>query len=164
MVIDEMSIKSGKKSGQPTKLTPKLQKKFCDLVAEGNYYQPICGYCGITYACFREWMTRGEQDKNTNQVTIYSKFFDAVACSNTIAEVNAVQAWQKCLNNPEHPDWKAARDFLARRYPDRWSSKEERKCSGYLDINFSKLSDEELNKIAESELSNDELRQLYDEK
>lgn len=47
--------------GRPCKLTPELQKRLCDAIAAGNYYEAACGYAGIDYTTFRRWMERGEK-------------------------------------------------------------------------------------------------------
>jgi len=102
--------------GQPTKLTPATQKLLCEAIAAGNYYEAACSYAGISYATFALWMRLGKRAKKGK----YFKFFKAIKKAEGDAEVTVVAQWRKQI--PEN--WQAARDFLARRYPERWAPKE----------------------------------------
>jgi len=50
----------------------------------------------------------------------YFKFFKAIMKAKGDSEVTVVAQWRKQI--PEN--WQAARDFLARRFPERWAPKE----------------------------------------
>lgn len=108
--------------GRPSKLTDELQEKLCDRLRQGNYYEAACGAVGIEYQTFRNWMQRGEQAKSGK----YFEFFEAVTRAEYEAEARMVEMWQAQM--PE--DWRAARDFLARRYPERWLNRERLEHSG----------------------------------
>ena len=109
-------------SGRPTKLTPELQKRLCDAIAEGNYYKAACGCAGIHYAVFRRWMQRGAKARRG----IFREFRDSVLKAESEAEANAVAKWKAHM--PEN--WQACRDFLARRYPKRWANQESVELKG----------------------------------
>lgn len=100
-----------------SKMTPALVDIFCRLVAMGNYYRAVCNAVGITYETFNIWMRLGRV--NSDPTNPYRQFYDKVMEANARAEVFAVQQWR---NHFEH-DYRAARDFLARRFPDRWASR-----------------------------------------
>ena len=97
---------------RPSKLTPEVQEKICNAIRAGNYYEAACGYAGIGYSTFRVWMIKGEKAKTGK----YREFMDAVMRAEYEAEARMVAQWQKHM--PE--DYRAIRDFLERRYPDRW--------------------------------------------
>ena len=102
--------------GQPTKLTPETQKKLCDAISAGNYLVAACGYADVSYGTFALWMRLGRKARKGK----YFKFFKAVRKAETDAEVTVVAQWRKLIPS----SWQAARDFLARRYPERWAPKE----------------------------------------
>jgi hypothetical protein len=104
------------RGGQPTKLTPATQKMLCEAIAAGNYYEAACAYAGISYAAFARWMRLGKKAKKGK----YFKFFKTIKKVEADAEVTVVAQWRKQIPT----SWQAARDFLARRFPERWAPKE----------------------------------------
>ena len=110
------------KMGRPTKLNPEVQKRICDAVSAGNYYEPASVYAGITYTTMRNWILRGEEAKSG----IYFEFVEALTRAEATAEVRIVAQWQAQIPI----DWHAARDFLERRYGDRWGRKEKQEVTG----------------------------------
>lgn len=100
------------------KLTPELFDTFVRLVKMGNYYIACCNAVGIRYETFRSWMKMG--DASPDPENIYRLFYLAVREADAYAEVYAVSAWKKHF----HHDYRAARDFLARRYPSRWAEQQ----------------------------------------
>ena len=93
-------------------MTPEVIKRLTEAIRAGNYYEAACGYAGIHYSTFRKWMQKGETAKSGK----YREFFEAVTRAEYEAEVRMVAQWQKHM--PE--DYRAIRDFLERRYPERW--------------------------------------------
>lgn len=100
---------------RPSKLTSEVTKRLTEAIRAGNYYEAACGYAGIHYSTFRKWMQKGETAKSGK----FRKFFEAITRAEYEAEVRMVALWQKHM--PE--DYRAIRDFLERRYPDRWGRK-----------------------------------------
>jgi len=97
---------------RPSKLTPEVTKRLTEAIRAGNYYEAACGYAGIHYSTFRKWMQKGETAKSGK----FREFFEAITRAEYEAEVRMVAQWQKHM--PE--DYRAIRDFLERRYPERW--------------------------------------------
>jgi hypothetical protein len=112
--------------GRPSKLTPEVQQRLCDAIAAGNYYQAACGYAGISYKVFREWMLKGEKARSGQ----FRDFRDAVTKAKTDAEVQVVAFWRAQLPS----DWRACRDFLARRYPQRWGPMQRHEMKAKADV------------------------------
>lgn len=106
-----------KSKGRPSKLTPETRKRLFDAIKAGCYYDVACRYAGISYATFRNWINKGEKSKSGE----FFDFLEALKQAEAEAEVRMVMLWQSKM--PE--DWKAARDFLARRYPERWAQKDK---------------------------------------
>lgn len=112
----------GRLMAAPTKLTPKVQETICAAIADGNYYEPACALAGIDYATFRRWMAEGALAKTGAK----REFCDAVTRAEADAETAIVAMWKKHM--PE--DWAACRDFLARRHPGRWGSRDKHEHTG----------------------------------
>jgi hypothetical protein len=102
--------------GRKTKLTDEVQKRFVDAIRAGNYYETACHYAGIDYSTFRRWMQKGEEQKSG----AFREFCEAVKKAEAESEMRMVTLWQKqAVDN-----WQAARDFLERRFPDRWGRRD----------------------------------------
>ncbi len=69
-----------------------------------------CGVCG-TDARAVPWRLPPDEDR-------YLQFLHRVTRAETSAEVAAVTAWRGAFAD----DWRAARDYLVRRRPDRWAA------------------------------------------
>lgn|SRR5215471_917121 len=102
--------------GRPSKLTDAVRERIATAVGSGNYLEAAAGYAGISRATFWRWMERGERER-TGQ---YRAFRDAIREAEARAEVRMVAQWQQAI--PE--DWRAAAEFLARRFPDRWARRD----------------------------------------
>lgn len=96
----------------PTKLSPGVQETICKTIAAGNYREPACALAGIGLTTFHRWMAEGEQAKSGAK----REFWEAVTRAEAEAEERVVALWQARIPD----DWQAARDFLARRHPERW--------------------------------------------
>ena len=103
--------------GRPDALTPEKQERLCTAIRAGNYYQAACNYAGVHYASFRRWMAKGKKAKQGR----FRSFCEAIRKAEADAEVTIVAQWRQQI--PEN--WQAARDFLGRRFPERWGPKEK---------------------------------------
>lgn len=118
--------------GRNSKLTDELQAEFCRLIAQGIYVRQACDVIGITEQTIYNWMARGSAEilrlennprsKPLTKEAPFVKFFREVKKAENMAEVRAVMQWQQAIKDG---DWRAAKDFLARRFPDRWSQRLE---------------------------------------
>lgn len=86
-----------------------------DALEKGNYREAAAAYGGISYKTFADWMNKGE--RRTGR---YREFRNAVLAAETEAESKIVEQWRAQIPT----NWQAARDFLARRFPDRWGNKD----------------------------------------
>lgn len=105
-----------RKVGRPSKLTPDVKRRLLDAIRAGNYYEAACRYAGISPSTFYRWMERGQR-ANSGQ---FREFWEAVTHAEAEAEVRMVTQWQAQIPH----DWRAARDFLARRFPKRWAQQQ----------------------------------------
>lgn len=114
--------------GRKTRLTPERQARICQAITAGAHLNTAARFGGITYQTFAVWMAKGD----TPGREPYSSFREAVLRAEVEAEVRMVAAWQSHgIGTRENPgDWRALRDLLARRHPDRWMPREGREISG----------------------------------
>ncbi len=111
-------------AGRPTALTDDVQQHMVAAIEAGNYYEAACQRAGIGYGTFRQWMKWGDSQAKDRER--YRQFRNAVLEAEGRAEVRIVAQWQQQI--PEN--WQAARDFLARRFPERWANREKVEHSG----------------------------------
>jgi hypothetical protein len=104
-----------RRAGRRSKLTPAAQRRLLDAIRSGSYYEPACRVAGISFQTFRNWLMRGEREKSGP----YFDFFEAVKAAEAEAELRAVTLWSKAMPK----DWRAAKEFLERRHPSRWSQR-----------------------------------------
>jgi hypothetical protein len=99
--------------GRPSRLTPDRQNRLCEAIAAGNYYQDACVYAGVSYPSLRRWLAKGSKARRGR----FRRLYEAVQQAEATCEVAVVALWQTFMAE----DWRAARDFLARRWPKHWA-------------------------------------------
>lgn len=109
-------------SGRPSKLTPDRRKTLIDAIKAGNHIVRACHFAGIDASTFYKWKKKAETSKSGE----YFDFVKEIEEAESQSQVRMVAQWQAQIPN----DWRAAREFLARRFPDEWSSLEKREISG----------------------------------
>jgi hypothetical protein len=117
-VAPAVSVEAPKKRrrGQPTRCTPELTKIICASISSGNYLWVAAKTAGISRDTLQDWKRRGAEGEQP-----YARFladFDQ-------AEINCEAALVKKWHDAAPADWRAARDLLARRFPERWSERWE---------------------------------------
>jgi transposase len=118
-------------AGRQSKLTPEVQELICKALRGGNYFETACRFAGVSPTTALEWIARGEGREPRRRATKeYAEFAEAVRAAESHCEVRTVAQWQD--NIPE--SWQAARDFLARRFPDRWGNRETIRVNIYQEV------------------------------
>lgn len=106
---------------RPTKLTPDIQHAIVEAMRAGNYFEAACTCAGVSVAAGYEWRQRGQGTHPSRSAEpVYVEFAEAISKAEAEAEQRIVGLWQAQIPG----DWRAARDFLARRFPGRWGPKE----------------------------------------
>lgn len=122
---------------RPTKYTPETAKKVCDAIRAGNYKEAAARYAGLNPETVNQWLRR------------YPEFSAMVHEAEAAAEVRIVAQWQQQI--PQN--WQAAKDFLARRYPERWAETHkivqqvEKELGKALDLLADNLSEDEYARV-----------------
>lgn len=119
--------------GRPDKLEPHRAERIIELLRAGNFRETAARASGVHDATFHRWMERGEKAQEDfdrqlrehpdREPTIeaseqkYRDFRKACIEAETHAELDMVARFQLGAVK----DWKAAENFLSRRYKDRWA-------------------------------------------
>jgi hypothetical protein len=102
--------------GRPTALTPKVRDVIVMAVAEGCPLGSACAAAGVSATAGYEWLRRGRGQGARPNAPVYAQFADALARAEAESEAALVRHWYVAAAS----DWRAARDLLARRFPERW--------------------------------------------
>ncbi len=114
MATDE----NGGKLGRPSKFTPEVIGELERNISAGLPYEVACKLSGIAYSTYRNWVIAAEgKDADPDLLD----FLERVRRAETRAEATLIARWL----NKTADDWRASRDYLARRWPERWASKME---------------------------------------
>jgi len=114
-------------AGRRTLLTPEVQEKICEHLRLGNFFEIACEAAGVSASTGYDWRRRGEgRAKNRPCNELYAAFVNAV----NEAERKAEQQQAARFYMAGKDDWRAAAEFLARRYPGRWSETRRQEISG----------------------------------
>ena len=140
------------KPGAPTTLTREILTEFAALMAAGNYFSTVCAYMDIPEKVAYDWRNKGDagDDATGPDPNLYREFSKSVTRAEARAEVRAAALLQQASQDrvvdmpvvetigkdgatrlaPDisklfvQGDWRAIAEFMARRYPKRWSKAE----------------------------------------
>ena len=104
--------KGGRPKGSGIKLTPETQRTILGAVRAGNFLTVASNLAGIDPDTLAGWIKKGEKG-----VEPYASFVKEFRRAEIEGEVTLVALWKRAA--PE--DWRAAKELLAKRYPERWS-------------------------------------------
>ncbi len=112
---------------KPTDCTEAVTAKIAAAVLSGMHLSPAAEANGVPAETACEWMRRGEnRHRSRPENALYAQFAAKIREAEAGAERAAVTYWRAQI-----PDnWQAARDFLARRFPQRWANVEKQQHSG----------------------------------
>lgn len=109
-------------------------------IRAGNYVTVACRMAGIGERTFYDWRAyalnigkrideaeeQGLEVELTDEETEYLTWWKEVQLAEAEAEVRLVTQWASAAST----DWRAARDLLARRHPDRWREQTATELTG----------------------------------
>ena len=107
---------------RPTKMTEDVRKRLVDAVKAGNHITRACEYAGISKMTYYRWKAKASTARSGEYFDLMQELEEA----ESQAQIRMVAQWQAQIPN----DWRAAREFLARRFPDDWSPTEKQEISG----------------------------------
>lgn len=96
---------------------PKFRANFLRLLRAGNTIKGTCRVMGVHPRMYWVWTKKGREDPESE---IYGGWEEE--CQEAIHQGQAalVSSWMKAAVDG---DWRAAKELLARRYPDEWGDK-----------------------------------------
>ncbi|MGO9605653.1 MAG: hypothetical protein ACLQAT_20085 [Candidatus Binataceae bacterium] len=89
-----------------------IGRKIVAAIAGGNFVSTACRLAGISTATLDKWLKRGEKGEQP-----FKDFAQAYRDAESECESVLVEKWKDAA--PE--DWRAAKELLAKRWPERWS-------------------------------------------
>ena len=101
-----------------TKLTPELQKEFCNAIENGSSILGACGYVGISEKTYYNWIERAEEAKTR---TKFVKFKEAV----DKAKAKALHNFEQVITRASLEHWQAAAWMLERRHSNLYGKREK---------------------------------------
>jgi transposase len=100
-------------AGRPSKLTPEIQERICQLIRAGNTVEIASEASGITPTTFYNWMQKGADGRQP-----YADFSKAIEQVRAEAEAILVGRIQRAAQSGS---WRAATWLLERQWPERWA-------------------------------------------
>lgn len=115
-------------AGQPPKIKkPGVKEKLLFALDKGASYQICCGFAGIAYQTFREWIKRGESISHLTDEEISQHpdkiYYDFIQDVRSV-ESNAALKWLDKIDAASKFHWQAAAWKLERRYPNVYGKAE----------------------------------------
>lgn len=90
--------------GRPSKRTPALERKICQLIAKGNTRAASARSCGISESTLQQW------------IATFPEFLERIKKADADAEIAMVAQ----IKRSSRRSWFAAAWWLERRHPNRW--------------------------------------------
>jgi len=133
--------------GRKTRLTTDVQNRIVDALAIGASRGTAAELSGIGESTFYRWMERGEAATRGQ----FREFWEAVRSAEVQAEITAIGHWRAAMPR----DWRACKEFLERRFPDRWGQKQafdaQKPVEVYV-VREDQLDQEEWERVAQSSI------------
>lgn len=114
---------------RPTKLTDETAERIIQAVRAGSYVSHAAEYAGVHRDTVYGWLERGKKEqarlaadpkaKPDANEAIFVEFSDRVMRAEAEALIEAVAAWKTAGRS----DWRAAKEWLARRHGDEWGDR-----------------------------------------
>jgi len=98
-----------------SKLSPKVIDSICEGIEKGNFVTTICKRLKIHEDTYYNWL---REAKTKSPQSLQYKLKQRVEAAEAASEENAVRAW---VNHFE-TDWRAPKEFLARRHGEKWGN------------------------------------------
>lgn len=114
--------------GAPHKLTAARRDAILKAIRSGCSYAVAARVGGVHADTLKNWIDKGEAGTAPVYVSFVAELRDAEAA----CEAALVASWMNQATGQE-ADWRAARDFLARRFPERWAPVVKEEHSGQVD-------------------------------
>lgn len=105
-----------------SKFTAQRRTRILEALRTGHSLTSAAALAGITRQTLYNWLARGEKSPDGQ----YGRFAQDVA----VASAESADAAIKSVTGAFEDDWRAAMEFLSRRFPDEWGKRERHEVSG----------------------------------
>lgn len=127
--LEKTNLREDGGGGRSSTLTPAIHEAVIEGIKNGNYISTVMQSVGVPLQNFYHWKRQGSPkkifDDEGNEVgeeypdNFYGDFMRDYDEALSYAEIRAVKALQSHFDK----DWRAAAEFLARKFPERWNPK-----------------------------------------
>lgn len=139
---------------RPSKLTPRVRIAICEAIGIGAHRELSARYAGVCVETLYRWLREARQELDRRQKgeepnaenNRYVKFLQAVED----AEANAGIGWAQVVDKAAQQDPAWAWRMLKLRFPDGFHET-DRQDINLLNVDVEKLSDEQLERLANGE-------------
>lgn len=128
--------------GRASFLTPELQEKYCNYIRQGNFKYVAAKLVRVSPETINKWLKDGRENPDSK----WGVFLRAVEEAEAQNEAEIVAQWQR--HTPD--DWRACKDFLEKRYQQRWKHQESIQVEASVEVNRSHEISEQLLKSADA--------------
>ncbi len=111
------------KVGRPSKFGPGVVEELERNISAGLPYHVACNLSGVAYSTYRNWMVAAAEEGADPELV---EFLERITRAETRAEARLADQWLSKTAD----DWRACRDYLARRWPERWASRDRMGVTG----------------------------------
>jgi len=98
-----------------SKLSPEVIDSICDGLEKGNFVTTMLRELKIPERTYYHWLKEAE---TKSPQSLQYKLRQRVEAAEAASELHAVQAWVNHFDT----DWRAPKEFLARRHRDKWGA------------------------------------------
>lgn len=120
-----MTLAAHAREGRPDKLTPRFEEAFFTHILAGAPIKDACQAAGVYYATLRRWLTEF-CDNPAPEYDKFREFRDRFAQVMATFKVGLLKQWVRAMPS----DWKAIRDYMARRWPQEWGGHVDDEAAG----------------------------------
>lgn len=107
---------------QRSKFTQARRDAIVAAIQAGHPIPSAAGMAGLAKATVYDWLNKGEKEPGGQ----YGAFAQAVAEAQSQAADFAIGSITRAMPD----DWRAAMEFLSRRFPDEWAKRERHEVTG----------------------------------
>jgi hypothetical protein len=108
-----------RRAGRPSALTQEVSDRICLAISNGMFLTQAARLAGVSKNVINNWLQRaaeGDED--------YQAFAEKFEEAELKSEAALIKIWKDAAPS----DWRAAKELLAKRFPERWSDHAGRKA------------------------------------
>lgn len=127
--LEQTNLRTDGMGGRSSTLTPAVHEAIIEGIRNGNYISTVMNAVGVPKENFYHWKRQGSPqpvfDDEGNQIgeeypdNFYGHFMRDYDEALAYSEIRAVKSLQSHFDK----DWRAAAEYLSRKFPERWNPK-----------------------------------------